>query len=289
MNTEQRTVQDLIRSHYERLTASERRLAESLLENYPASGLASITQVAERAGVSTPTVGRMVQKLGFRGYPQFHEALRQELEARVSGPIQKHDRWASDVPATHILNSFTDRVTHNIRRTLASVDPVTFDRAAERMADADSRLYIVGGRITRALGDYLFTHMQVIRPRVTHMTSSSATWPHYLLDMAAGDVLVIFDIRRYENNLLRLAELAAARGVSVILLTDQWGSPIEKVARHSFNCRVEIPSAWDSNVATMVILEALVASVQERIWPETSVRMKALEGLFDMTNLFRRG
>ncbi|MGR3571464.1 hypothetical protein [Brevirhabdus sp.] len=75
----------------------------------------------------------------------------------------------------------------------------------------------------------------------------------------------------------------------MLLLTDPCGSPIAKVARHSFSCGIEMASAWDSNVATMVLLEALVASVRARIWPETSVRMTALEGLFDMTNLFRQG
>ncbi len=285
----ERTIQELIRAGHDGFTVAERKLAAALLENYPAAGLASITILAENAGVSTPTVARMVKKLGFGGYPQFHQALRAELEARVLGPIQKHDSWASEAPAGHILNRFADHVTENIRHTLAHVDPALFDAAAQRLADTRAQLYIVGGRITRALADYLFTHMQVIRPGVTHLTASSATWPHYLVDMQAGDVLVIFDIRRYESNLLRLAELAAARGVHVVLLTDQWGSPVEKVAAQTFNCRVEIPSAWDSNVSTMVVLETLVASVQEQIWPETSERMKALENLFDMTNLFRRG
>ena len=48
------------------LTRAEKQLAESLLDNYPVSGLGSITTIAENAGVSTPTVVRMVQKLGFK-------------------------------------------------------------------------------------------------------------------------------------------------------------------------------------------------------------------------------
>lgn len=63
------TVSDVIHAHYDALTRSEKRLAESLLGNYPVSGLGSITTIAENAGVSTPTVARMVQKLGYKGYP----------------------------------------------------------------------------------------------------------------------------------------------------------------------------------------------------------------------------
>ena len=60
------SVRELIREQYSALTQSERKFANSLLENYPAAGLASITIVAANADVSTPTVARMVQKLGFK-------------------------------------------------------------------------------------------------------------------------------------------------------------------------------------------------------------------------------
>mgnify|MGYP003852196887 FL=1 len=282
------TVRELIRENYAALTQSERKFAHSLLENYPAAGLASITIVAANAGVSTPTVARMVQKLGFKGYPQFHQALLKELEAKAAGPTQRREKWAAEAPESHLLNRFAKAVTRNIEQTFSNIDTEAFDSAVRQLADTEHPLYVVGGRITRALADYAFTHFQAVRPRVTHLTSSSATWPHYLLDMEEGDTLLIFDVRRYETNLERLAELAAERGVRVILITDQWASPIARVAAYSFNCWVEIPSAWDSNISTMMLLEALVAATQEECWPETRDRYERLDALFDMTRLFRK-
>lgn len=281
------TVRELIRENHKRLTQSERKFAQSLLDNYPAAGLASITIVAANADVSTPTVARMVQKLGFKGYPQFHQALLKELEAKVSGPTQRRANWAAEAPETHLLNRFASAVTQNLEQTFANIDTEVFDRSVKQLATSERRLYVVGGRITRALADYAFTHFQAVRPRVTHMTSSSATWPHYVLDMVEGDTLLMFDIRRYETNLLRLAEIAKERGVIVILLTDQWVSPISDIADHTFNCWVEIPSAWDSNVATLMLLEALIAAVQEDCWPATRDRYERLDELFSAIRLFR--
>ena len=281
------TVRELIREHYGALTQSERKFAQALLENYPAAGLASITIVANNADVSTPTVARMVQKLGFKGYPQFHQALLKELEAKVSGPTQRRAKWASEAPESHLLNRFAQSVTRNIEQTFANIDTESFDAAARQLAQTQRQLYVVGGRITRALADYAFTHFQAVRPRVTYMTASSATWPHYVLDMVEGDTLLLFDVRRYEANLEHLAELAAERGVTVILITDQWASPISRLAQFSFNCWVEAPSAWDSNIATMMLLEALIAATQEECWPETRDRYERLDALFDKTRLFR--
>ncbi|WP_272008926.1 MurR/RpiR family transcriptional regulator [Roseovarius sp. ZX-A-9] len=280
------TVREKIRAQYAALTQSERKFANALLANYPAAGLASITIVAASADVSTPTVARMVQKLGYKGYPQFHRALLRELEATVSGPTQRRANWASEVPATHLLNRFVTAIGQNIEQTLSNIDTTQFDEAVQVLADTDRRLYLVGGRITRALAEYAFTHFQAVRQRITHMTSSSATWPHYLLDMEAGDVLLMFDVRRYETNLQRLAELAAERGVHVILITDQWASPVATVAKHTFHCWVEIPSAWDSNISTMMLLETLIAAVQEENWPETRARYERLDEIFDAARLF---
>ena len=138
------------------------------------------------------------------------------------------------------------------------------------------------------MADYFFTHMQVIRDRLTLVASNSNTWPHYVLNMQPGDVLVAFDIRRYERDILRLAEMATERGVTLVLFTDQWGSPASKLATHSFHSRIEAPSAWDSSVVTMFILEAIIAAVQTETWDETEDRMKTLEELFDTTRLFRK-
>jgi DNA-binding MurR/RpiR family transcriptional regulator len=156
------------------------------------------------------------------------------------------------------------------------------------LADTNRLIFIVGGRITRAWADYFFLHMQVIRKGVTHIQSISNAWPHYLLDIGEGDVLVIFDVRRYENSTLKLAEMAAERGAKIILFTDQWRSPVSKFAEHCFSSKIVVPSAWDSSVTTTLLLETVIAAVQERTWSETRSRMEALEDMFDRTKFFRK-
>ncbi|MHA6265087.1 MurR/RpiR family transcriptional regulator [Arenibacterium sp. CAU 1754] len=282
------TAQERIKRVYDSLTRAERQLAGTILENYPMSGLGSITRLAEKSGVSTPTVARMVQKVGFSGFPEFQAALREELEAQISNPIAKRDGWSETAPHGHILNRFTDAVIENIRQTLAHVEPQDFDAVTTLLADENRSVFIAGGRITHALSEYLHLHLQVIRKNVHHIRSTSNAWPHALLDLEAGDVVVIYDIRRYENSTLKLAEIAQARGAEIVLITDQWQSPISRHATYSFNCRIGAPSAWDSTVAMMLLSETLIASVQEASWDRTRERMRALEEIFDSTKIFRK-
>ncbi len=288
MVTNANTVEELLKNHFDSFTRAERQVAHLILENYPVSGLGSITAIALNAKVSTPTVARMVQKLGFKGYPEFQAELRSELDAKISNPIAKHDRWTENAPEGHIINRFTEAVFENIQQSMKFLDVKTFDNACELLGDSDRSIYIVGGRITRALASYFFLHMQIIRSRVTQVEAISNAWPHYLLDVKEGDVLVIFDVRRYETSTLKLAEMASEKGAEIILFTDQWRSPVSKYASLSFCNRIAVPSAWDSSVTTMLLIEALIAALQEEHWPETKRRIQDLENMFDKTKFFRK-
>ncbi len=287
MSTDDFTVAQRIHDGFDALTRAERQLANIILENYPVSGLGSITALAESAEVSTPTVARMARKLGFGGFPDMQKQLRRELAATISDPLTKHDKWATAAPDTHILNRFAENVIDNLRNTLQHLNAAEFDRIVTRLCRA-KRVAVVGGRLSHTLASYFFTHMQMMRDGVTSIERNSSSWPHYLLSLKEGDVLVMFDMRRYEQDLLRFAEMAKARGVEIILFTDQWGSPAGKFAAHQIHSRIEVPSTWDSSVVTMFILEAIISAVQNQSWEQSKDRMEELETLFEKTRLFRK-
>lgn len=288
MDNSSETIPEKLDRLEENLTRAERQLAQSILGNFPFSGLGSITKVAQDADVSTPTVVRMVKKLGFSGFPAFQQRLREELEAIVSTPIAKHDNWASNAPQEHTLNRFTEAVFGNIRSTVEQVKLDDFERFCTLLGDPARTIHIVGGRITRTLADYLFLHLQVMRPDVIFIPSNANTWPHYLLDVKPEDVVVIFDVRRYENTTLKLAEAAAERGARILLFTDQWRSPIHAHADCTLYARIAVPSAWDSNVTSLLLVEILLAEMQQRDWANSRERMTDLEQMFDKTRLFRK-
>lgn len=283
------TVEQRIRARFDALTRSERQLASHITRHYPVSVLGSITALAREAEVSTPTVVRLVQKLGYKGYPDFQGVVRSEVEERLISPIAKHDRWAVGVPDTHILNRFADAVVGNLQATLGQIDHAEFDAIAALMADRDRKIFAMGGRITHAMADYFVTQMKVMRQDVTLLSEMSNAWPPALIDMAPGDVLLVFDIRRYENNVLTLVEMAADQGAEVVLITDQWVSPAADRARYRLSAHIEVPSAWDSTVAIQVLVETLMAAVQSLTWDETQARMKRLEDLYARARFFRRG
>lgn len=275
------TVAERLRLMAGDLTAAERKLMAALFANYPMAGLGSITDFAREADVSTPSVLRLAKKLGFAGFPALQDELRAELSAQLQNPIAKHERWAADAPDSHILNRFATAAMENLSGSLKLMDHHAFDAIVALLADRKRNLHIGGGKITGALAAYLATHLQMARPGVNLVPAVHAFWPQYLLDMGRQDVLLLFDIRRYDARMLEFAASARERGAKVVLITDQWISPIARLAVHSLPLRIEAPSSWDSNIVPLFVAEALIAATVNASWRDTETRIAAIEALSD--------
>ncbi|WP_371169594.1 MurR/RpiR family transcriptional regulator [Aliiroseovarius sp. 2305UL8-7] len=278
-------VKDQIREKQDELTAAERRLTATLLNDSLVAGLQSITKLAESAEVSTPTVIRLARKLGYNGFPDLQDAIREEVAAQMKEPLAKLEAAELAGGKDHIVSRFAEAVSHNINRSLERLDLTEFDKAAALLSDPCRKLYLLGGRITRSNAHYFFNHLQIIRSGVTQLDFSPSVWPQSLLDMDANSTLIVFDIRRYEKELERLSKLVVDRGANIVLFTDQWGSPIERYAAHCFRSRVEVPSSWDSTLAINFMIEALVAEIQSRC--DSADRISELEEMIGESRIFR--
>ena len=282
------TIAELLRSQLNQFSHAEMKIVNHLLANYPMSGLVSITELSENCDVSSPTVMRSLKKIGYTSFTTFQKKLKEELQQTLSDPITKHDHWVSDAPESHVLNKVADTVTTNLRHSLNQINHEQFDAIVDLLAEQDRALHIVGGRITRSFACYLNTHLEVIRENVYLFPEAVALWPHHLLKIKPDDVLVVFDVRRYEQDLITTGNLAQSRGARIILFTDQWLSPVAGYADHILPIRIEGKSGWDSGVVTLFFVEALIAALEEKLWTQTSERMRELENMFDLTARFKK-
>ncbi|WP_136440141.1 MurR/RpiR family transcriptional regulator [Pacificoceanicola onchidii] len=278
-------IRDMLREQQATLTAAERRLSATLLDDGLMSGLQSITRLAESAEVSTASVVRLARKLGFDGFSSFQDAMREEVAARVKEPLEKLDTSRINGRNDHIISQFAVAMSRNINATIDRLDADEFEAVTDLMADPSRNIHLIGGRITRSNANYFFNHLQIIRPGVSLLDASPSVWPQSLLDMNEQTTLVIFDIRRYEKQLERLSEFVVQQQGNIVLFTDQWGSPIEKHATHTFRSMVEAPSSWDSTLAINFLIEALIAGIQAR--SESADRIASLEEMIGAARIFR--
>jgi DNA-binding MurR/RpiR family transcriptional regulator len=260
------------------LTASERNVARVILTDYPMSGLDSIASLASKASVSPPTVLRLVAKLGFAGWPQFQAALREEVAQRLASPLEMYDQRRGTTPLhdeVHAEGIFIRALETSFARL--KVDVV--DEAVRALTDPKSRIHVIGGRFSTALGVYFATHLQMLRPHVSAVSEIPIHRSNALLDMGRNDVVVALDFRRYQPDTIDFGVAAAQMGARIILLTDPWLSPLVNSAKTVITVETTSPSPFDSFVSAMGVLELLIHRISESVGDDSLGRMKALDEL----------
>src|SRR5882762_4596703 len=279
MSVTDKGVGELVRQRLDSLSPAERKLARVLLASYPIAGLESVARFAERAWVSPPTVTRFITRLGFRGYPEFQESLRHEVQARLSSPLQ---RYREDEPARGTDSVLTDALaaaSHNLKATLDALSHRDANEAVELLADVHRAVLVLGGRVSAPLARYLAAQLHLLRPGIALVESDRSSPTQHLIDMRKADVLVVFDFRRYQADTIESARVASAQGCNVILFTDPWLSPASAYARQVITSSVDTVGPFDSLVGAMAVVEAVVAAVLSRLGPRAQSRMQNLERL----------
>lgn len=256
------------------MPSSERKAAQALVANYPLTGLGTVAEFSKAAGVSAPSVLRFVSRLGYASYPEFQAALKEELAARAQSPLHR-----SEISLPPGVGPFVAALEANLRETFLHLPQQQIDAVAARLADRRGRVFLVGGRFTDPVARYMAAHLKIVRPGVVHLVGQESTWRDQLIDVSKRDTLVAFDIRRYSEPLLSFADAVSARGATIVLFTDQWLSPIARLARHVVAGRTAVPSPWDSSVALFAAAELIVGEVTRAAGRDAALRIRAVEAL----------
>jgi DNA-binding MurR/RpiR family transcriptional regulator len=268
-----RTVADALRRRRRELTPAELRVAQALLGDYPAAGLQPIARLAEVANVSSPTVLRLVTKLGYAGYPQIQKALRAELSARTAGPLE--DYPSEGEPLTVQARSFGSALAESLR----AQDQSELAAAAGLLSDRERGILITGGRFSWTLAAHLATFAGLLRPHVSHVPNEPGARAAALLDVDETTVVVAFDYRRYQRDTIAFGRAAAGQGASLIVCTDPYLSPLASSAEVLLTTTVEGPPPFVTLVPAFALVETLILGVVERGGKESQHRVAAFERL----------
>ncbi len=272
-------VRVLLKQREATITASERRVAAVLLANYPSAGLTSISQLAGQAGVSDPTVHRLVLKLGFDGYPEFQRALLDEVDVRMNSPLSRLESLADEHHAQDTQQAMLRSLTLAIGKTAERASREDFELAVSLLADTQRTVFSCGGRASRFLASWLVVLLSQLRPHARHVEPSLERGSEALADLEAGDVLVVYDYRRYQDSVVQFARAAHELGARIVLLTDEWRSPIAGFADAVLVSLVQSSSPFDTKVPALAQTESLVAALVHRLPVEATTRLKRIEAL----------
>jgi len=250
-----------LRRNYDRLTQSQKRIAQFIVE-YPQSvAFSTVDQMAAQLDVNPSTIVRFTYRLGLNGFPDLQERIRELVRGQLS---RTGDPISERPGGEHLVGtSFGNSLSHdwqNLHRTIENVNPDTFARAINLLARA-RRIYVVAGFSTFPVAHYFALILDRLRSDITLLASNDAFATFRLAEIHADDCVVAFTFPRYASATQRIAAWAGEHKAKVIAITDSPISAVGQIADIVLLAASAGTGMQNSMVAPMAVANALLNGV----------------------------
>ncbi|WP_275287165.1 MurR/RpiR family transcriptional regulator [Halomonas elongata] len=264
-----------------RLGKRSRHVLTALVSAPQQAAVSSISDLAERLGVSPSTLSRLAQRLGFDGFAGLQDVFRRNVtegKSFYSDQVSRLLDGEGDDDGHARLSRLGRQESANIGDMVAGVDGEAFVRAAELLVEA-RRVRVHGMRQFASLASFMAYGLGMLRPDVSPLDAARHGVADALAQLEEGDVLVVASCFPYTPSVLATAEVAARQGIHVIALTDSRGSPLARVARYSFPVPNHSLFFSNSMCAFMLLVEGLLSEAASRLGDTGLAALKRRERL----------
>lgn len=265
-----------------RLSPGQRRVAQYLIEHLTEAAFLSITELADRAGVSQPSVTRFASAVGFSGYPALRERLQSIALGALAGPGEE-DR-ANELQAA--VDAEIQNLEH-LRRDLADPDRVV---RVGRELSRSTPLTVLGLRISGSLAEYFGYAARRIHPDVRLVTRGGSVACDALLQSreAGGTWVLAFAMPRHAQETLAALRVAREAGLRVALVTDLALGPLAEEADVTFATGTGSRLVFDSYAAPGLLAAALLQAMTDADPERTQARLEKYEQVTEQQQFFLR-
>ena len=258
---------DRIKASLPSLAPAEQRVGKLVLADPRAFANLPVTELAERAGVSKPTVVRFCRSMGYEGLSDFKLKLAGSLSEGV--PFIHRNVGAQD-SSNDVLVKVIDNTVTAFLKYRNDASSAAIDKAAEAIAlthKKGKRLEFFGvgnsGIVAQdAQHKFFRLGFHTISHSDGHMQIMSASL------LGPGDCLVVFSNSGRTRDLLDSCEIAKKNGATTVVVTAS-GSPLANAGK--IHLAADHPESYEkfspmvSRLLHLMIVDVLATTVALRI------------------------
>mgnify|MGYP006283487075 CR=1 FL=1 len=267
----------MIASVNDRLTPTERRIAEVVTTDPALLAFGTVSDLARRVDTSPPSIVRFATKLGCEGFRDLQSHARHGLSRQLGRPAQRI-RHPQDSLAP--IRGAVDDAVHD---TFAALDENTLAALARPIVHARA-VWILSGETSRCGAHALHSGLAMVRPHVKLVEEHDTG--RDLSGADPGDTAVVLDFPRYRRDSISAARLLADLGVHIVAITDGPLSPLASLTPAWCGLRIPAVGPFDSAVPVVLAAELIVAEVVRQLGDVARDRIDQLESLWEATGTF---
>jgi DNA-binding MurR/RpiR family transcriptional regulator len=260
------------------LSTAQGQVARVILDDPQAALVATVEQLAQKAGVSMPTIVRTCRSFGFASVRDFMVALAQSYAASGS---RLHRSVLADDSVADVSNKIIHAAISSLNDLDRSLDVETLDKVVERMAQAERIDCYSVGAISTFIANELHSRLFRLGLRSNVIFDMHQQLMSASLLGEKGVAFVVSHVGRMPYT-LQAARYARAHGATVVALT-QPDTPLASIA--DYVLAVQGPQdplrrvGTETQLAHLVVIEILMVRLAQKLGP---VAVHGLQSLMQL-------
>lgn len=240
-------------------------IAKYVIDHPSDFGLDPIRETAKKAGVSTYTLVRLAERVGFTGYDEMREPFRQALvmaAVTVEKPV-----WIDSLREQSHLGSVQAEASLNemaiVQRTLERQKFEQMERVVSMMIDAPT-VYLTAVRASYALAYYLNYVGRMVLPSLQLIPRHMNSAIDELHTAAPGDVILAITFTPYSRETIEACAFARRKGLKLIMISDSEIVSPDFIADETMIASVLSTHHFGCYAGAMALIETLIAMLVTR-------------------------
>ncbi|WP_238366726.1 MurR/RpiR family transcriptional regulator [Mesobacterium pallidum] len=268
--------EERLASNYEGLSARLREAGDYIAANPLDAATRSLRAVADHSGLAPATFTRLAKALDYDNFEELREGMRRRLQRQQASFAARADAL-QDAGNETLIQSNRDACMRNIDRLAEEIDTARLGEIADQLHSA-RRVVVLGGLGSTGVAEYTAYMGNFLGDGWMAAGRMGASIGAALADLDGADALIVITKPPFAATSIRAAEFAKARGVYVVVISDTHACPALRHASARIVVPTESPNFFSSYVATMFLVETLMAMVAARAGPAATDRIADVEG-----------
>jgi DNA-binding MurR/RpiR family transcriptional regulator len=267
-----------IREYYDHLSRSYRKVADYIMSNYYDVAFMTAAQLAYAVGVDTTTVVRFSQRLGYNGYPDLLQDVREQVKSEIYAAYEPKP-LAPDDPA----GVFKDRIEQerqNLQQMLVQ-NPPDHLGAVARLLDSIERIVVVGEGYAETVAEMVAQQFRHRGVQADYLPNDAVKKAATLMTLDRNVLVIGISATAYGRDVARALEFARARGAKTLGIIGSLASPVNRMSDLVIYAPTEAIGPLPSIVALVAALSGLVLVASKESEDSVDRHLDAFEAAYE--------
>lgn len=260
----------LISTHYNDLTKSEKRIANFLRKHPEESAFHSAGEIARKLDLSEATLVRFARTLGFNSYPAMRQMLQENFRRRVTHSARLRGRLDDLREGGDIFERLLATEVDYLTQALESIERLSMKKAVDLIRQ-HQRVFVFGLGPSISLVDLMEIRLRRFGKDVIPLKHSGREVLESLLQLDSNDLLFVICFFEPNPTLKLMLDYGKRAGCPIIMLTDTLDAILGDQVDVVLAARRGPMGEFHSLVVPMTVINALLLSLasedQEKIMP----------------------